>query len=136
MGDPDCRPPRVRPGSPGAGLRVLVAEDNSVNQRLIRRLLEKGRHRALIVDSGEDAIKAVEREAFDLVLMDIQMPNMDGLEATARIRKHEKRWGMRHRIFAMTAHAMAGDRERCLAAGMDGYLPKPIRVADLAKILA
>ena len=120
----------------GAGLRILVAEDNAVNQHLLRRLLDKGGHRVVVVDNGEGALRAVEREGFDLVLMDVQMPQMDGLEATARIRQAEKATGAHRRIFALTANAMTGAREQCLAAGMDGYLSKPIRPNELAEIVA
>ena len=123
------------PGREGVQLRILVAEDNPINQHLMRRLLDKGGHKVLLVDNGEDELKALERESFDLVLTDIQMPRMDGLEVAQRIREAEKATGGHRRMFAMTAHAMNGDRERCLAAGMDGYLPKPIRPHDLAAIL-
>jgi CheY-like chemotaxis protein len=118
-----------------AVLHILVAEDNPVNQVLVRRLLERMRHKVVTVDTGTEAIKAVEREDFDLVLMDVQMPEMDGFEATARLRRPEDATGARLRIVAMTAGAMAGDRERCLAAGMDGYLSKPIRRDELERIL-
>jgi signal transduction histidine kinase/CheY-like chemotaxis protein len=124
------------PRERGAGLRVLVAEDNPVNQRLVQRLLERKRHTVSIAGNGREALRAAEREDFDLVLMDVQMPEMDGLEATAQLRRAEKATGMHRRIFAMTAHAMAGDREQCLAAGMDGYLSKPIQPDELEKVLA
>jgi signal transduction histidine kinase/CheY-like chemotaxis protein len=127
---------RRLPDEPAAGLRILVAEDNPVNQHLIRRLLDKDGNRVVVVGNGEDAVHAAGRETFDLVLMDVQMPKMDGLEATTRIREAEKATGARHRIFAMTAHAMTGDREQCLAAGMDGYLTKPMRPKELAEIVA
>ena len=117
------------------GLRVLVAEDNAVNQHLIRRLLEKWRHSVFTVENGEQAVEAATRGTFDLILMDVQMPKMDGLEATARLRSTESAAGGHHRIVAMTANAMTGDRERCLAAGMDGYLSKPIRARALAALL-
>jgi len=117
------------------GLRILVAEDNPVNQQLVRRLLEKNHHEVVIVDDGQKAVAAVERERFDLVLMDVQMPEMDGLEATVAIRNLEKTSGKHQRIVAMTAHAMNGDRERCLTAGMDGYVAKPIRLNELAELL-
>ena len=119
----------------GVRLRILVAEDNAVNQLLMRRLLGKGGHDVVLVDNGEDELKAMEQGTFDLVLTDIQMPKMDGLEVAQRIREAEKATGGHRRIFAMTAHALTGDRERCLAAGMDGYLPKPIQPRDLAAIL-
>ena len=110
-------------------LRILLAEDNVVNQKLAVRLLEKLGYRADIAGNGLEAIEALERQTYDLLLSDVQMPEMDGLEATRRI---IERWsGDRPRIVAMTAEAMAGDRERCLAAGMDDYITKPIRVDEL-----
>jgi signal transduction histidine kinase/DNA-binding NarL/FixJ family response regulator len=118
-----------------AALRILVAEDNPVNQVLVRRLLERMHHKVVTVDTGMEAIKAAERQDFDLVLMDVQMPEMDGFEATAKLRQLEKATGGRMRIVAMTAGAMPGDRERCLAAGMDGYLSTPIRRDELERIL-
>jgi CheY-like chemotaxis protein len=116
-------------------LQVLVAEDNIVNQQVARRLLEKRGHVAVLAGNGLEAIKALEQRDFDLVLMDVQMPQMDGFEATATIRNREKTTGRRQRIIAMTAHAMKGDRERCLACGMDGYLAKPIRASELNEAL-
>jgi signal transduction histidine kinase/DNA-binding response OmpR family regulator len=120
---------------PSAFFRVLVAEDNPVNQRLIVRLLEKRRHHVVVVDNGREALEILGRESFDLVLMDVQMPEMDGMEATAAIREKEKNAGVHQWIVALTAHAMKGDRERCLAAGMDSYLTKPIRPPELDQIL-
>ena len=117
------------------GLRILVAEDNSVNQQLARRLLEKQGHSVVICQNGQEAVRAVEQEEFDVVLMDVQMPEMDGLEATAAIRLAERATGRHQRIVAMTAHAMSGDRERCLAAGMDGYVSKPIRADELMEVV-
>jgi PAS domain S-box-containing protein len=117
-----------------AGLRVLVAEDNPVNQRLARLLLEKLGHRADLVGNGAEAVAALERRRYDVILMDVQMPEMDGLEATRLI--HERWAATRPRIIAVTAGAMSGDRERCLAAGMDDYLSKPIRPEELAAALA
>jgi CheY-like chemotaxis protein len=108
-----------------------VAEDNPVNQTLAIRILEKQGHAVVIVDNGEAARDALVVQPFDLVLMDVQMPVMDGLEATAAIRAQEKSSGTHMPIIAMTAHAMKGDRERCLAAGMDGYVAKPIKLSDL-----
>jgi PAS domain S-box-containing protein len=112
-------------------LRVLLAEDNVVNQRLGVRLLEKRGHAVVVAGNGREALAAVEREPFDLVLMDVQMPEMDGLEATARIRAHEEGTGRHTPILAMTARAMKGDREVCLTAGMDGYVTKPIQPREL-----
>jgi CheY-like chemotaxis protein len=119
----------------GPALRVLLAEDNVVNQRVAVRLLEKQGHRVRVVTTGAAAVAAVRDGAFDLVLMDIQMPELDGLTATARIREAERGTGRHVPVVAMTAHAMAGDRERCLAAGMDDYLAKPFDPADLARVL-
>jgi signal transduction histidine kinase/CheY-like chemotaxis protein len=121
---------------PMSQLRVLLAEDNAVNQRLATRLLEKRGHRVTVVANGREALEILQREAFDLVLMDIQMPEMDGLETTAAIRAKERRSEVRLPVIALTAHAMKGDEERCLAAGMDGYLSKPIRPQELDDILA
>jgi two-component system, sensor histidine kinase and response regulator len=120
---------------PTAGLRILLAEDNLVNQRLATRLLEKRGHRVLVAANGREALAALEQESYDLVLMDIQMPEMNGMEATARIREKEKLTGGHQAIVALTAHAMKGDQELCLAGGMDGYLTKPIRAQDLDQIL-
>jgi signal transduction histidine kinase/DNA-binding response OmpR family regulator/HPt (histidine-containing phosphotransfer) domain-containing protein len=114
-------------------LRILLAEDNAVNQRLAARLLEKRGHQVEIVGCGGDAVKSVQEQPYDLVLMDVEMPEMDGLEATRRIREIETQSGRRTPIIAMTAHAMKGDRERCLAAGMDDYVSKPLRPAELFK---
>jgi CheY-like chemotaxis protein len=112
-------------------LRILLAEDNAVNQKLAARLLEKRGHAATIVSSGQEALAALERDSFDVVLMDVQMPEMDGFEATAEIRKKEKATGQHVPIIAMTAYTMKGDRERCLTAGMDSYVSKPIRADEL-----
>ena len=120
---------------PSAFLRVLLAEDNAVNQRLAVRLLEKRGHRVTVAGNGREALEALEKESFDLVFMDVQMPEMDGLEATAAIREKEKTSGGHQPIIALTAHAMKGDREKCLAGGMDGYLAKPIRPQELEEIL-
>jgi PAS domain S-box-containing protein len=120
---------------PSAFLRVLLAEDNAVNQRLAVRLLEKRGHRVAVAGNGREALDALEKEKFDLVFMDVQMPELDGLEATAIIREREKSSGRHQPIIALTAHAMKGDREKCLAAGMDGYLTKPIRPQELEEIL-
>jgi two-component system, sensor histidine kinase and response regulator len=114
---------------------VLLAEDNPVNQLLATRLLEKRGHHVIVAHNGTDALAALDRQRFDLVLMDLQMPEMDGFEATAAIREREKGGGFHIPVIALTAHAMKGDREKCLAAGMDGYLTKPIRTHELDDIL-
>jgi PAS domain S-box-containing protein len=120
---------------PSVPLRVLVAEDNAVNQRLVSRLLEKRGHQVVVAANGREALEAVERQCFDIVLMDLQMPELDGFEATAALRAREAGRGTHLPVIALTAHAMKGDRERCLAAGMDGYLSKPIRPQELDKLL-
>jgi two-component system, sensor histidine kinase and response regulator len=120
---------------PTVSLQVLLAEDNLVNQRLAIRLLEKRRHRVVVANNGREVLVALQKESFDLVLMDVQMQELDGLEATAAIREKERRCGGHLPIIAMTAHAIKGDRERCLAAGMDGYLAKPLRVQELDELL-
>ena len=120
---------------PDSSLSVLLAEDNLVNQRLAVRLLEKRGHRVVVAATGLEALKALEKETFDLVLMDVQMPEMDGLEATAAIREKEKGTGLRQPVVALTAHAMKGDREKCMAGGMDGYLTKPIRPAGTGRVV-
>ncbi|MFC1572686.1 response regulator [Candidatus Eisenbacteria bacterium] len=112
-------------------LSILLAEDNLVNQKLATKILEKEGHTVTVANDGRKAVEAVKQEAFDLVLMDVQMPTMDGLEATATIREMERESGTHVPIIAMTAHTMMGDREKCLAAGMDEYVAKPIKVAAL-----
>ncbi len=116
-------------------LKILVAEDNKVNQRLALRLLEKLGHSVELANNGREAVDMLDQGVFDVVLMDVQMPMLGGLEATAVIREHEKGTGIRVPIYALTAHAMKGDRERCLAAGMDGYLSKPIQTQELYEVL-
>src|SRR5206468_148352 len=118
-------------------LHVLVAEDNAVNQRVVVRLLEKMGHIPVIARNGQEAVETYESRPFDVVLMDVQMPVMDGLTAATAIRENEARHPGRRRlpILALTAYAMRGDRERCLAAGMDDYLTKPIKPDDLAAAL-
>jgi CheY-like chemotaxis protein len=114
---------------------ILLAEDNEVNQRVAAGLLKKGGHSVVIVGNGREAVFALRSEEFDLVLMDVQMPEMDGFEATTAIRQDEAGTNRHIPIIAMTAHAMTGDRERCLAAGMDGYISKPIRPGDLFNLI-
>jgi two-component system, sensor histidine kinase and response regulator len=130
------RPPSAREAEPTARpLKVLVAEDNPVNQRVIVRLLEKFGHAVTVTGDGAQAVAALSREPFDIVLMDVQMPEMDGFEATAVIRQREAGSDRQTPIVAMTAHAMKGDRERCLAAGMDDYVSKPIQRSELVRVL-
>jgi signal transduction histidine kinase/CheY-like chemotaxis protein len=123
-------------GERSAFLNLLVAEDNLVNQLLMTRLLEKRGHRVTLAATGREALEAVEKERYDLVFMDMQMPEMDGLEATVTIREREKSQGIHVTVIALTAHAMKGDRERCLAAGMDDYLSKPIGARELDDVLS
>jgi CheY-like chemotaxis protein len=113
------------------GLRILLAEDNRVNQILAVRLLEKRGHHVQVAGDGREALEKLKTADFDLVLMDVQMPVMGGFEATAAVRETEKGTGRHIPIVALTAHAVKGDRERCLAAGMDGYVAKPIRSEEL-----
>jgi CheY-like chemotaxis protein len=115
-------------------LRILLAEDNVVNQKLALRLLQQMGYRADLASNGLEAVECVARQAYDVVLMDVQMPEMDGLEASRQI---TTRWTKNERphIVAMTANAMQGDREACLAAGMDDYITKPIRVDQLVEAL-
>jgi CheY-like chemotaxis protein len=128
--------PYVEPLPLPGKLRVLLAEDNIVNQRLALRMLEKRGHSVLLANDGREAVAILQREQVDVVLMDVQMPDMDGFQATAAIRHAEKTSGAHLPIVALTAHAMKGDMERCLANGMDGYLSKPIRAHDLDRALA
>jgi len=140
LGGPNA-PPEDRGGfqaahpPPVSSSRVLLAEDNLVNQRVVQRILEKEGHQVVVVANGLEALQALQQNTFDLVLMDVQMPFMDGLEATRAIRKNEATGNGHIPIIALTAHAMKGDRDKCLAAGMDAYLSKPIRAAELFNIL-
>jgi two-component system sensor histidine kinase/response regulator len=118
--------------------RILLAEDNLVNQMLATRLLEKRGHVVVVVNNGQEALAKLQETyspAFDVVLMDVQMPEMDGFQATAAIRELEKKSGQHLPIVALTAHAMKGDKERCLAAGMDGYVAKPIKAEELIEAI-
>jgi signal transduction histidine kinase/ligand-binding sensor domain-containing protein/CheY-like chemotaxis protein len=117
-------------------IRILVAEDNVVNQKLLTALLQRKGHLVTVVASGREAVTVTAKQHFDLVLMDMQMPEMDGFEATSRIRDREKSTGHHLRIVAITASAMVGDRERCLAAGLDDYIAKPIDPAQLHRIIS
>jgi two-component system, sensor histidine kinase and response regulator len=116
-------------------LEILLAEDNEVNQKLAKRLLEKRGHHVMAAGNGLEALEAIRAGHYDLVLMDVHMPEMDGFEATRVLRAEEKESGRHQPVVAMTALVMKGDRERCMAAGMDGYLPKPIRSQELDQIL-
>ena len=118
-----------------ASLRILLAEDNPVNQKLAIRLLEKRGHRVAVAGNGKEALAAMGKDCYDLVLMDVQMPEMDGLEATRLLRAREQTSGAHQPVVAMTALVMKGDRERCMTAGMDGYLSKPIRSQELDDLL-
>ena len=119
----------------GRRLNILVAEDNPTNQKLVVLLLEQHGHRVTTVTTGREAVAKAGEGPFDVILMDVQMPDMDGFQATAAIRRREGATGAHTPIVAMTAHAMAGDRERCLAAGMDAYVSKPLRLDDLLSTL-
>ncbi|MFN3331115.1 MAG: response regulator, partial [Caldilinea sp.] len=122
--------------SESAALHILLAEDNVINQKVAVRLLEKHGFRVTVVANGMEALDALSRETCDLVLMDIQMPLMDGLEAVQHLRQREQTSGGHIPVIAMTAHAMQGDRERCLEAGMDGYVSKPFKVDILLAEIA
>jgi CheY-like chemotaxis protein len=120
---------------PASVLRVLLVEDNPVNQRLATRMLEKRGHRVALAGNGLEALEVLSKGGFDLVLMDVQMPEMDGLQTTAAIRERERGTGTHLPVVALTAHAMKGDMDRCLTAGMDGYLTKPILPRELDDVL-
>ena len=130
--DADSTPAAAPPAGAGQGsrksLNVLVAEDGLVNQKVLRRMLEKAGHTVHLAANGREAVEAFDARPFDVVLMDVQMPEMDGFEATALIRARDREAGRHTPVFGVTAHA---DRDSCLAAGMDGHLAKPIRAADL-----
>jgi signal transduction histidine kinase/ligand-binding sensor domain-containing protein/DNA-binding response OmpR family regulator len=132
------RQPILHAGSDGSkrSLRVLLAEDNIVNQALAVALLKREGHTVTVVDNGTAAVAAATTGVFDAILMDVQMPHMSGMDATLAIRAHERTTRGHVRIIALTAHAMQGDQERCLAAGMDDYVPKPIRAEDLRRALS
>jgi PAS domain S-box-containing protein len=121
---------------PGQILRILVAEDNRINQIVVERLLKARGHSITLVDNGRKALEMLERESFDLLITDVQMPEMDGYEATAAIRMREKFTGKRLPILGLTAHGFAHDRDLCLAAGMDAYLSKPVRQEELHRVIA
>ena len=121
--------PKVTPSS--APLRVLLAEDNAINQQLALRILQKRGHEVVVAANGREALAALDTGRFDLVLMDLEMPEVGGFEATAALRARETGSGPHVPVIALTAHAMKGDRERCLAAGMDGYVTKPLLAREL-----
>jgi CheY-like chemotaxis protein len=130
--------PPPAPAARARGLRILVAEDHPVNQEVAKQILQRLGHHVVVAADGREALAALEpsgRGAFDLVLMDLQMPVMGGLEATAAIRAAERASGMHLPIVALTAHGMQGDRERYLGAGMDGYVMKPIDAVELARVI-
>lgn len=133
----EVKPPIADDESPAnfSHLNILLAEDGLVNQKVAVNLLEQQGHKVTVANNGQEVLTALESELFDVVLMDVQMPEMDGFEATSIIREREKESGTHLPIIAMTAHAMKGDRERCLEAGMDGYIAKPIRAKDLYKTI-
>jgi CheY-like chemotaxis protein len=127
------------PSAPGPQLRslhILVADDVVVNQKLLQGMLQKLGHRVTVVANGQDALDIAAVETFDLVLMDVQMPVMDGLTSTAAIRDRERGSGAHTPIIAVTAHAMQGDKDRFLAAGMDGFISKPVGRAELLEAMA
>jgi CheY-like chemotaxis protein len=123
-------------GTEGAAkLRILLAEDSVINQRVVLGFLKLQGHHVHVVNNGREALAALETDPFDLVLMDVQMPEMDGYEATAAIRERDRQSGRHTPVVAMTASAMKGDRERCLEAGMDDYIAKPITSRQLSRAI-
>jgi CheY-like chemotaxis protein len=132
-GPAQAAPPAAR--EPRASLRVLLVEDNPVNQMMAKRLLQRWGHDVVLAENGREAVAAHAQEKFDVILMDVQMPEMNGFEATAAIRAAEGRSSDGTPIIAMTAHAMKGDRERCLAGGMDDYVSKPINPTVLSDVI-
>ncbi|MCA1594439.1 MAG: response regulator, partial [Acidobacteria bacterium] len=120
---------------PKQSLRILLVEDNLINRAVATALLQKRGHTLVQAATGREALDAAAREQFDIIFMDVQLPEMDGFDATRSIRRMEQATGRRTTIVAMTAHAMAGDRERCLASGMDGYLSKPLERTALVAVL-
>jgi two-component system sensor histidine kinase/response regulator len=133
------RPTETPTGLESQSLRLLLAEDNEVNQKFAVRSLTKAGHHVTVANNGQEAVQMWAAELFDAVLMDIQMPIMDGYDATAEIRRREASSNRHTPIVAMTAHAMKGDKEKCLDAGMDGYVTKPIKsklmLAEISRVL-
>ena len=133
--------PDQTPGAPSAvapqipALKILVVDDGITNQRLAVGILKKWGHAVHVASNGREAVEAYESNQFDLILMDIQMPEMDGLEATTVIRQRERETGRRVPIVALTAHALKGDEQMCFAAGMDHFLAKPLRQTQLLEVL-
>jgi two-component system sensor histidine kinase/response regulator len=123
------------PRNASGSLAILLAEDNLVNQRLAVRILEKQGHTIIVAETGRQALEILAQRSFDVVLMDVQMPDMDGFEATAAIREREKTTGRCIPIIAMTANTMTGDRQRCIEAGMDDYISKPIQTEELFEVI-
>ncbi len=126
---------RVAREEKSRGFHILVAEDNPINQKLAVRLLEKKGYRATVAENGLVALACLEKHRFDMILMDVQMPEMGGLEATRRIRERERISGGHIPIVAMTANAMVGDRERCLESGMDDYVSKPVLPEEMFRVM-
>ena len=129
------RKPVLESYKPDRKLRILMAEDNPTNQKVVKIMLEKVGHDVVAVKNGKMAFEAIQQGEFDLILMDVQMPEMDGFEATNLIRNHQEKTGLYTPIIAMTAHAMKGDRENCLRAGMDDYVSKPIQIRELLRVI-
>ena len=118
-----------------AGAHILLVEDNRINQKLVARLLEKKGYRVTVADNGVQALATLEHQQFELILMDVQMPEMGGFETTQRIREMERSSGSHIPIVAITANVMKGDRERCLKTGMDDYVPKPVMPAEMFRVM-
>jgi CheY-like chemotaxis protein len=137
---PPAEPDRAKParkfGAAGRSLHILLAEDNEINQLVACGILEQSGHKVEVAQNGAEVMPLLSAHSFDIVLMDIQMPEMDGFQATAAIREMEKQTGSHLPVIAMTAHALAGYKEICLAAGMDGYVTKPVRPDLLMQALA
>jgi CheY-like chemotaxis protein len=127
--------PRQAPSRTALPLQILLAEDNPVNQQLAARILEKQGHSVILANDGREAVAVLERQRVDAVLIDVQMPETDGIEATAVIRARERLTGQHVPIIALTAHAMQNDKQWCLASGMDAYISKPMRARDLIELV-